>query len=133
MSRFAPVVVALLLAACSAKQAPPAGAPPVRVAATPNTAKEPAAARTPIAAGAVVIGVRTPAEFAERHLPQAVNIPVQDLAARAGEVATLAGGDRARPVVVSGASGNRARGAVTTLSAAGHTDVVNGDGFDDLQ
>lgn len=140
MPRLAFALASLLLSACSDKQTPPAGAPPVRTARpagatapTASTAKDPAAARSRIAAGAVVIDVRTPGEFAEGHLPQAVNIPVAELAARAGEVATLAGGDKARPVVVYCASGNRARGAVTTLSAAGHVDVVNGGGLDDLQ
>ena len=128
-------LASLLLSACSETSAPPAGAPPVRSAApaSASTSKNPAAARTKIAAGAVVIDVRTPDEYAEGHLPQAVNIPVEELAARAGEVATLAGGDKARSVVVYCASGNRSRGAVTTLSAAGHTDVVNGGGLDDLQ
>ena len=155
MPRLAFVLASLLLSACSDRQAPPAGAPPVRTAGEPpvrtartageppvrtgavrtgaSTAKDPAAARARIAAGAVVIDVRTPGEFAEGHLPQAVNIPVEELATRTGEVAALAGGDKAQPVVVYCASGNRARGAVTMLSAAGHADVVNGGGLDDLQ
>ena len=148
MPRLAFVLASLLLSACSDTQAPPAGAPPVRTAGEPSvrtaagepsvrtgarTARDPAAARARIATGAVVIDVRTPGEFAEGHLPQAVNIPVEELATRTGEVAALAGGDKARPVVVYCASGNRARGAVTMLSAAGHADVVNGGGLDDLQ
>ena len=51
-------------------------------------------AATAIEAGATVIDVREPAEYAEGHVPGARNIPVDELAARAGEL------DRSSPVHV---------------------------------
>ena len=43
-------------------------------------------ARRLLREGARVIDVRTPREFAAGHLPQAVNIPLDDLAERIGKV-----------------------------------------------
>ena len=86
-----------------------------------------------IAAGAVVVDVRTPAEFAEGHLPNATNIPIQEFAQRIADVNTLAGSDKARPIVVHCASGNRSSKAKQQLEAAGYTQVVNGGGLDDLR
>ncbi len=85
-----------------------------------------------IAAGAVVVDVRTPDEFSEGHLPQATNIPIQDFAQRITEVDKLTGGDKTKPVVVHCAVGGRAAKAKQQLEAAGYTQVVNGGGFDDL-
>jgi phage shock protein E len=97
------------------------------------TAKDPAAARTLIADGAVVLDVRSPDEYADGHLSKATNIPVQELGGRLAEVDKLVGGDRSRAVVVYCAAGKRAAKAKTQLEAAGYTTVVNGGGFDDLR
>lgn len=128
MSRFA-VLLILAVAAC-AKSEPPAP-PPATSSAKP--AKDPDAARKMIAAGAVVVDVRTPEEFAEGHLPKATNIPIQDFAQRIAEVDTLVGTDKTRPTVVYCASGNRSGKAKQQLEAAGYTEVVNGGGLDDLR
>src|SRR5689334_13003985 len=80
------IAVALVLAAagCSRSDSPPPGA--TATATAPAPSKDPGAARKLIAAGAVVLDVRTPDEYAAAHLPQAINIPVQELPARIGEV-----------------------------------------------
>jgi len=133
MSRLATVLalaLALPLAACSKSEPPSATAAP---AAAPKRAKDPAKARELIAAGAVVVDVRSPDEFAEGHLPQATNIPIQDFAQRLAEIEKLASGDKARPIVVYCAVGPRARSAQQHLEAAGYTQVVNGGGYDDLR
>jgi rhodanese-related sulfurtransferase len=67
--------------------------------------------------GAVVVDVRPVAEFAAGHLPNARNIPVEDVAKRAAE---LPGG---KPLIVVCGSGNRAGKAAAALRAAGRADV----------
>jgi len=121
------LVTVLVVAGCS-KSEPPQP-PPAPTAKT----KDPAAARNLIASGAIVIDVRTADEYAAGHLPNATNIPVQDVAARLSEVEALVGGNKARPIVVYCAAGGRAAKAKTTLDGAGFSHVVNGGGLDDLQ
>jgi rhodanese-related sulfurtransferase len=120
------VVAATCFGACSRSESPPP-------APTASTSKDPAAARTLVAAGAIVIDVRTAEEYAEAHLPQAINIPVQDLPNRMTEVEKLVAGDKARSIVVYCAAGSRAAKAKATLDAAGYSMVVNGGGLDDLR
>lgn len=106
---------ALLLAGCAAFGA--------------GTNEAPAAvAQQKIAAGALVVDVRTPEEFKTGHLPGAVNIPVADVEARIAEF-----GDKTKPVVVYCRSGNRSGRAKLMLEKAGYTDVVNGGGYSDLK
>jgi rhodanese-related sulfurtransferase len=79
--------------------------------------------RQKIAAGAVIVDVRTPEEFATGAYPHAVNIPVQALARRMGEL------PRDTPIVVYCASGMRSASAAAALARAGFADVVNGGGL----
>jgi phage shock protein E len=62
--------------------------------------------------GAVLLDVRTPGEFASGHLDGAVNIPVDELADRLGEIE----GDQ---VVVYCRSGHRSAKAAAVLEGAG--------------
>jgi phage shock protein E len=117
----------LIAASCSNTE------PPAPTAKPASTAKNPQAARELIASGAVVIDVRTPEEYADGHLPNAVNIPIQEMSSHIGDVEKLVGNDRARPVVVYCAAGSRAAKAKTQLDAAGFSHVVNGGGLDDLR
>ncbi|MBC7278835.1 rhodanese-like domain-containing protein [Nocardioides sp.] len=68
--------------------------------------------------GAAVIDVREPAEFREGHVPGAINIPMDQLFARLGEV------DRDRSVHMVCASGNRS-GAMTEVLTANGFDAIN--------
>lgn len=120
----------VLLTGCSRSDTPPP--PPSAATPTPRT-RDPDAARKLISEGAVVIDVRTPDEYAQEHLPSAVNIPVQDFSARINEVAKLVASDKARPIVVYCAAGSRAAKAKGQLDAAGYSHVVNGGGLDDLR
>jgi phage shock protein E len=95
--------------------------------------KDPATARSLIASGAIVIDVRTTDEYASDHLRNAVNLPVQELPSRLGEIDKLVAGDKARPIVVYCAAGTRAAKAKSQLEAVGYTHVVNGGGLDDLR
>ena len=130
----------LVVGGCSKSEKPapkevpsaPAAAPVAPVAPVAK-AMDPEAAKTMISSGAVVIDVRTTEEFAEGHLPQAVNIPIEDWGTRISEVEKLAGNDKARPIVVYCAAGARAAKAKAQLDAAGYSRVVNGGGLDDLK
>ena len=65
--------------------------------------------------GALLLDVRTRDEFHEGHVARAVNIPVQELAHRLGEV-----GPKTRPVVVYCRSGGRSAAAAQLLTQAGY-------------
>lgn len=92
-----------------------------------------AKAKELIAAGAVVLDVRKPDEFAAGHLPSATNIPVQEFAERIAEVDKLVGGDKDAPIVVHCMLGKRAAAAKELLEKAGYTNVVNGISYNDLK
>ncbi|HYV45387.1 MAG TPA: rhodanese-like domain-containing protein [Myxococcaceae bacterium] len=71
-----------------------------------------------VAGGALLLDVRSPEEFKSGHIDGAVNIPVQDLEARLGEV-----GPRERQVVVYCHSGMRSGRAAQVLRGAGYSGV----------
>lgn len=75
-------------------------------------------ARQRVARGAVLLDVRTPEEFARGHIEGALNIPVQVLAARCGELPDGAA------IVVHCKSGVRSAAACQLLRARGH-DVLD--------
>lgn len=77
-----------------------------------------------VAEADVVLDVRTPAEYAAGHLPDAVNIDVQasDFASRVDEL------DRDATYAVYCRSGNRSAVAVDHMVEAGFTDVRHLDG-----
>jgi len=64
---------------------------------------------SPVLTGAVVIDVRTPAEFNEGHLPQSVNIPLNELTNHIEELKKMAN------IVVCCASGIRSKKAAGIL------------------
>ncbi len=66
-----------------------------------------------------LIDVRQPDEVAEGTLPGAVNIPLDQLPNRLGEL------DRSRRVVVLCRSGGRSTEASKILTSAGFNDVIN--------
>lgn len=75
--------------------------------------------------GAYVLDVRTPQEFTQGHIASAVNLPLDEVGARAAEVP----GDK--PVYVICRSGNRSAQASDILKKAGK-DVKNvGGGMND--
>lgn len=137
MLKTALVGFVIFACACSKQgDAPATGSGPVAAAlpATPSkSAKDPAVARKLIAAGAVVIDVRSVEEYSKEHLAQAPNIPVTEFAGRISEVDKMVGGDKSKPVVVYCGSGHRAATAKAQLEAAGYSNVVNGAGYDDLR
>ncbi|RAL22273.1 rhodanese-like domain-containing protein [Lujinxingia litoralis] len=79
---------------------------------------DPQEARQLVEEGALLLDVRTPAEFNERHIPGALNIPLQELQARQGELP-----EQARPIVVYCRSGNRSSQARNYLRSQGFEQV----------
>ncbi len=74
----------------------------------------PAEAHRLVAAGALLLDVRTREEYGEGHLPHAVNVPVQEIDRRLAELQPAS-----RPIVVYCRSGHRSANAAETLRAAG--------------
>jgi phage shock protein E len=81
----------------------------------------PAAAREWLHKGALVIDVRTPAEFQERHLPGVVNIPLD----RLGDEIARHTPDKARPLLLHCRSGTRSSMGTSTLKKLGYQHVFN--------
>ncbi|MCA9006992.1 MAG: rhodanese-like domain-containing protein, partial [Planctomycetaceae bacterium] len=73
-----------------------------------------------------LIDVRTPAEFREIHASNAVNIPLDQLAAE--QVKNLVNGNGADPVYLICQSGNRSSKACQKLIEAGFANVVSVEG-----
>lgn len=73
-----------------------------------------------IKAGALIVDVRTPQEFAGGHIEGAVNIPVNVIDRQ------MVSDDKDRPIIVYCHSGIRSASAKRVLEQAGHTRVVNG-------
>lgn len=71
------------------------------------------------AAGALVLDVRTPAEFSQGCVPGSLNIPLDQLPSRLGEL------DPARPVLLCCASGGRSGMAKQFLDREGFQRTVN--------
>ena len=71
-------------------------------------------------AGAVLLDVRTEAEYREGHIPGSKNVPLQEL----GRVSEAAGG-KETPIFVYCHSGARSRQAVGELQRMGYLHVKN--------
>lgn len=123
------LATSLLVLAPACAATPPPVAPAAPAAGLPDG--DPALAHKLVAAGGLLLDVRTPAEFAERHVEGAVNIPVEEIAARVSEVEKLAGGDKNKPIVVYCKSGRRAAQAKKALMEAGFLQVTNLGGLSD--
>jgi phage shock protein E len=80
--------------------------------------------REQLRAGAIIVDVRTRDEYAEGHYPKAINIPVNMLTSRLGEL-----GAKDSSIVVYCASGARSSLAQSILKDNGFTNVANGGGL----
>lgn len=79
----------------------------------------PAEAKTLVAKGAPLVDVRTPEEFAAGHIEGAINIPIDELDARKGEL------KKDKDIVLYCRSGARSERGRTLLLAAGFARVFN--------
>ena len=76
-----------------------------------------------------ILDVRTPAEFqADGRLEESVNIPLQEVPNRVDEIKNMS-----RPLILCCRSGARSQQAMEYLEGLGHTDMVNGMGWADVQ
>ena len=79
-------------------------------------------------ANALILDVRTPEEFANGHVPGAINVPHTEVASRLDEIEGAVDDDPSRPVVVYCERGGRAGMAEAELLAAGFTQVLHLEG-----
>lgn len=82
-------------------------------------------ARNLVAAGIRVVDVRTPDEYGAGHVHGALNIPVDDLEKRYGEI-----GPPAAPVLLYCRTGNRSGRAAKILQGKGFTAVYDFQSYD---
>ena len=79
------------------------------------------------AQNSTIIDVRSESEFAGRHVPGAINIPLDQLPQRIEEIRDLP-----KPVIVYCMSGNRSGMAMNLLMQQGINEVVTGGGISDM-
>ena len=75
----------------------------------------------------IILDVRTPAEFAEKHIPGAVNIPNETI----GTDAIIQLPDKDQLILVYCRSGNRSKQASEKLVELGYTNIVEFGGIID--
>ena len=75
-----------------------------------------------------IVDVRTPEEFTEGHFPNAINIPLDQVAQRINEFKEMP-----KPIIAYCRSGNRSGIAVSILKQNGIADAINGGGLEDLK
>ena len=85
----------------------------------------PAAPATQAVAAPVWIDVRTPAEYAEGHLPESYNIPLQEFERLFPQQVK----DKNAIVALSCRSGNRSGKALSVAQAMGYTRAFNAGGY----
>lgn len=76
--------------------------------------------------GALMIDVRTPAEFAAGNVAGSINIPLAQITQRLHEFKTN------KPIIVFCQSGNRSGQAKTMLNRSGINEVINGGAWTDI-
>ena len=77
--------------------------------------------------GYIILDVRTPEEFADKHIPGAINIPNETIGA--AEIPELP--DKDQLILVYCRSGNRSKQASEKLVALGYTNIVEFGGIND--
>ena len=112
------LLAALLLAGCAA----PAEALPYR-----QIHMEEAIAMMEEETGYILLDVRTPEEFAQKHIPGAINVPNETIGTE--EIPELPNKDQL--ILVYCRSGNRSKQASEKLAALGYTNIVEFGGIND--
>jgi len=101
---------------------------PATTAAPASAEPDVATAKGSLAAGALLIDVRTPGEFEDGHPKQATNVPVDVIAARAPGL-----WPKDTKLVIACQSGRRATRAVKELRALGYASVTNGGSVESFE
>ena len=81
-----------------------------------------------IAAGAIIVDVRTKGEYAGGHIKGSTNIPVNQLAANLGKFK-----NKEKAIITCCASGARSGAAKRLLISSGYTNVHNGGSWYSLR
>lgn len=77
--------------------------------------------------GYIIVDVRTPEEFADKHIPHAINVPNETIGTE--EIPQLP--DKEQLILVYCRSGNRSKQASEKLAALGYTNIVEFGGIND--
>ena len=77
--------------------------------------------------GAVIVDVRSKAEYQNGHLKKSINIPLDQLQKNLGKL------NKSKPVITCCASGMRSASAKSILKSNGFTEVKNGGGWTSLR
>ena len=75
----------------------------------------------------IILDVRTPEEFADKHIPDAINIPNETIGTE--DIPELP--DKDQLILVYCRSGNRSKQASEKLAALGYTNIVEFGGIND--
>ncbi len=120
MKTIIPVLLALtLLAGC--------GMPSNETAGYRQISMEAAVAMMAEEENYIILDVRTEAEFAEKHIPNAINIPNESIGS--AEIPDLP--DKDQLILVYCRSGNRSKQAAEKLAALGYTNIAEFGGIND--
>jgi len=119
MKKILPVLLAaLLLAGCAA---------PVEELTYRQVNMDEAITLMKEESGYIILDVRTPEEFADKHIPGAINVPNETIGTK--EIPQLP--DKDQLILVYCRSGNRSRQASEKLAALGYTNIVEFGGIND--
>lgn len=77
--------------------------------------------------GATIVDVRTKGEYASGHIRGSINIPLDQLTNKMGQL------KKDKPIITCCASGMRSSSAKSILKSNGFTNVHNGGGWGSLQ
>ena len=113
---FSLILIMIFLAGCAAPKAE---------ASYRQISMDAAIAMMEEASGYVILDVRTSEEFAEKHIPNAINIPNETIST--ADIPELP--DKDQLILVYCRSGNRSKQASEKLAALGYTNVVEFGGI----
>ncbi len=103
------------------------GAPANETAGYRQISMEDAAAMMAEEENYIILDVRTAAEYGEKHIPGAINIPNESIGSE--EIPDLP--DKGQLILVYCRSGNRSKQAAEKLAALGYTNIVEFGGIND--
>ena len=115
---FSLILVMILLAGCAAPKAE---------ASYRQISMDEAITMMEEESGYIILDVRTPEEFADKHIPGAINIPNETISTE--EIPELPNKDQL--ILVYCRSGNRSKQASEKLVALGYTNIVEFGGIND--
>ena len=118
MKRVAIVLAVLLLAGCAA---------PAEEISYRQINMDEAITMMEEESGYIILDVRTPEEFAEKHIPGAINVANETIGTE--EIPELP--DKDRLIMVYCRSGNRSKQASEKLATLGYTNIVEFGGIND--